>query len=218
MRPDAFAEINIADNFPRSQIDDDQVAAIGARLSHAGVSVDGNVGEFSVGRSRDFVSGNTALGTSAICFPATGSMMPRLFVPLFATSNSAVLVRCLADDREARIATADTARRGRRCMSRISKAPFLRASENLTRSHSFGDQLPGFEAMIISYGFRRVDVRRSGQTGKPLQTLLGRACGSVSEVADKIPSSKLVIKSHLPKSKRRQSAECFPCRQPDSED
>ena len=62
MRPHAFAEIEIADDFPCRQIDDHHVGAIRAGLSDAGVSVDRNVGEFSVGRCRDFVPGNAALG------------------------------------------------------------------------------------------------------------------------------------------------------------
>ena len=62
VRPHAFAEIDIAHNFPRRQIDDHKIGAVSARLSDPGVSIDRHVGEFSVGRRRDFVPGYAALG------------------------------------------------------------------------------------------------------------------------------------------------------------
>ena len=52
VRADAVAEIDVADDLPRGDVDDDHVGAVGAGLADAGVAVDGDEGEAAVGRRR----------------------------------------------------------------------------------------------------------------------------------------------------------------------
>ena len=72
MRPHTFSEINIADDFPRRQIDDHHVGAVSAGLADAGISVDRNVGKFAVRRCRDFVPGHSAFGDLGDLFSGDG--------------------------------------------------------------------------------------------------------------------------------------------------
>jgi hypothetical protein len=57
---DAVAEVEVPTTFVRGDIDDDEVAAVGAGLADAGVAVDGDVGEAAVGRGDDFMAGCAA--------------------------------------------------------------------------------------------------------------------------------------------------------------
>ena len=59
MRTHTLAEIQIANNLARCDVDDDEIASVGSRLSYAGVSVDRNVRKFSVRRGDHLMSGNS---------------------------------------------------------------------------------------------------------------------------------------------------------------
>ena len=62
MRPDAFSEIDIANDFSRGNIDNHHVAAVSSRLADAGVPVDRNVCQLAIARSCNFVPCDTGLG------------------------------------------------------------------------------------------------------------------------------------------------------------
>ena len=56
MRANRFTEIDDVNRAAGSNIDHLHGAAIGAGFAHAGISVDGDVSEFAVGRRDDFVA------------------------------------------------------------------------------------------------------------------------------------------------------------------
>ena len=58
MRPDAVAEVNIANDFSRRQIDDQHLVSINARLSHPGASINRHKGGASVPGDSDFITVN----------------------------------------------------------------------------------------------------------------------------------------------------------------
>ena len=57
-----MSEVDRADDFLRGDIDDDKLAAVRARLTHAGVTVDGCVSQAAIGRSDEFMHSDAALG------------------------------------------------------------------------------------------------------------------------------------------------------------
>ncbi len=61
VRTHAVAEIDAGNHFLRGNIDDHQVAAVGSRHAHAGVSVDGHVGQAAVSRRNHFMACNATL-------------------------------------------------------------------------------------------------------------------------------------------------------------
>ena len=56
MGPDAVAEIDMAGNFARGQIDDQHFVAIESRMADADIAIDGNVGGAAVGRGCGFMT------------------------------------------------------------------------------------------------------------------------------------------------------------------
>ena len=62
VRANAVVEGDVADDFVCGDIDDGDVLAVGAGLAYAGVAVDGDEGQFAVGRGDDFMAGDAAFG------------------------------------------------------------------------------------------------------------------------------------------------------------
>lgn len=62
VRPNTVAEINIANNLTRGDVDHDHIATVSTGFSHARVAVDWHIGDMTIGRGRDFVPSGIALG------------------------------------------------------------------------------------------------------------------------------------------------------------
>ena len=62
VRPHAVVEIDLAHNLVRGHVDHHDLCAVGSRLAHAAISVDGHKRQLPIRRTRNLVPGNAALG------------------------------------------------------------------------------------------------------------------------------------------------------------
>ena len=59
MGPNAFAEIDSADDFAGGKVDHPKERAVSARMADAGIAIDGDKRSFAIGRGDHFVAGDS---------------------------------------------------------------------------------------------------------------------------------------------------------------
>ena len=87
MGPDAVAEVDICDYLGLGDVDDHHVRSVAAGLTHAGIPVDGDIGQLAVGRGDNLVTGVSAKRTRETSTSVAGSKMASLLSPFWTTSS-----------------------------------------------------------------------------------------------------------------------------------
>ncbi len=92
-----MAEVDVANNLLRSNVDDHQVRAVGSGLANAGVAVDGHIGQPAIGRSNHLMACYAALGNRRDDLSGRGIDDGETCVSLLRNQQPALLRKCCGD-------------------------------------------------------------------------------------------------------------------------
>ena len=89
MRADAMIKLKVAHNLARRDVDNDHVAAVGARFADAGVAVDRNVSKFAIRRCDHLVARRSSFGNGCHLLTRIGINDPESLISLIGDQQHA---------------------------------------------------------------------------------------------------------------------------------